>query len=74
MGVGSKIEKIAVFVLVVAFFTLFSNLAIASAQTTIRLGVLASGTLTWELAAMQHQNLLENAGLVKLLKDIGKMS
>lgn len=49
-------------ILLLAFFTLFSNLAIASEQTTIRLGVLASGTLTWELAAMQHQNLLENAG------------
>ncbi|MCQ8104970.1 ABC transporter substrate-binding protein [Methylomonas sp. SURF-2] len=49
-------------ILLFAFFTLFSNLASGAEPTSIRLGVLASGTLAWELAAMRNQNLLENAG------------
>ena len=41
---------------------LFSSLSLAAENSTIRLGVLASGTLAWELAAMKNQGLLENAG------------
>jgi len=40
--------------------TLFSSLCLASDKTVIRIGVLASGTLAWELAAMQNEGLLEN--------------
>lgn len=38
-----------------------SNLATAEGRTSIRLGVLASGTLAWELAAMQNEGLLDGA-------------
>ena len=41
---------------------LFSSLSLAAENSTIRLGVLASGTLAWELAAMKNQGLLESAG------------
>lgn len=40
---------------------LLANQAIASEKTTIRLGVLASGTLAWEVAAMQNEGLLDKA-------------
>ena len=38
---------------------LFSNIAMAAETTVIRLGVLASGTLAWELAAMKNEDLLK---------------
>lgn len=40
---------------------LCSNLVLGAENTTIRLGVLASGTLAWELAAMKNEGLLENS-------------
>lgn len=43
---------------------LFSNLSIAAENSTIRLGVLASGTLGWELTAMKNEGLLDNAGFI----------
>ncbi|MGY6276036.1 ABC transporter substrate-binding protein [Methylomonas sp. MgM2] len=41
-------------------FALFSNMIVAENVTPIRLGVLASGTLAWELAAMKNEGLLKN--------------
>jgi len=41
-------------------FALLFNITVATGATTIRLGVLASGTLAWELAAMKNEGLLEN--------------
>ncbi len=38
-----------------------SNLATADGRKSIRLGVLGSGTLAWELAAMQSEGLLNDA-------------
>lgn len=42
--------------------TFFSNIGMAAAKPAIRLGVLASGTLAWELAVMTNQGVLDNAG------------
>ncbi|MDD2760078.1 MAG: ABC transporter substrate-binding protein [Methylomonas sp.] len=42
-------------------FALFSKFAVALDATHIRLGVLASGTLAWELAAMKNEGLLDDA-------------
>jgi NitT/TauT family transport system substrate-binding protein len=43
-------------------FTLFFSLSsFAAEKTVIRLGVLAFGTLEWELAAVKNEKLLENA-------------
>lgn len=49
-------------ILLVLLFTLFSNLGVGADKPTIRLGVLASGTLAWELAAIKNSNGLDNAG------------
>lgn len=43
------------------FTALCSGMSVASEKTTIRLGVMASGTLAWELAAMKNEGLLENS-------------
>jgi len=48
--------KTLLFVLI----ALCSNLGMASEKTVIHLGVMASGTLAWELAAIQNHHLLEN--------------
>lgn len=40
---------------------LFSTHSFATEKTTIRLGVLAFGTVNWELATLKNQNLLQNA-------------
>lgn len=40
---------------------LFSLSSFAAEKTVIRLGVLASGTLEWELAALKNEKLLETA-------------
>ena len=40
---------------------LFSSLGICTEKTTIRIGVMASGTLAWELATLKNEALLENA-------------
>lgn len=50
--------------------SLLSNIAWAAENTTIRLGVMASGTLAWELAAMKNENLLDNAGFSLQAVDI----
>lgn len=47
-------------ILLLTCLSLFSTLNFASEKTTIRIGVLASGTLAWELAAMRNEGLLEN--------------
>ena len=51
-------------ILLLMGFTLFSNAARAANATPIRLGVLASGTLAWEVAAMKNEGLLEGAEFV----------
>lgn len=38
------------------------NLCMASEKPVIRLGVMAGGTVAWEVAAMQHEGLLHDAG------------
>jgi len=43
------------------FTALCSGMSVASEKTAIRLGVMASGTLAWELAAMKSEGLLENS-------------
>lgn len=43
------------------FSVLFSLSAFAAEKTVIRLGVLAFGTLEWELAALKNEHLLDNA-------------
>lgn len=48
-------------ILLLICFTLFSKLGISAETPTIRLGVMTSGTLAWELAAMKNEGLLENA-------------
>lgn len=40
---------------------LFASLGICADKPKIRIGVMASGTLAWELAAMNHQGLLDKA-------------
>lgn len=40
---------------------LFSKLGISADKPHIRIGVMASGTLAWELAAMNHEGLLDKA-------------
>ena len=49
--------KITLFGLVLCFF----STCFASEKTTIRLGVLAFGTVNWELAALKNEKLLDNA-------------
>lgn len=49
-------------ILLVSVFTLFSNLAVCAEKPTIRLGVLAAGTLAWELAAINNGSELNNQG------------
>ncbi|MCK9607099.1 MAG: ABC transporter substrate-binding protein [Methylomonas sp.] len=49
-------------ILLVLLFTLFSNVCLGIEKPTIRLGVLASGTLAWELAAIKNATGLDNAG------------
>lgn len=41
--------------------TVFSNFCLA-AESLIRIGVMASGTLNWELAVMQNEDLLKDQG------------
>lgn len=48
-------------ILLLLCFSLFSNLVLAAETTRIRLGVMASGTLAWEMAAMKNEGLLEGA-------------
>ncbi len=43
------------------FTALCSSMSVATEKTVIRLGVMASGTLAWELAAMKNEGLLENS-------------
>ena len=43
-------------------FTLFSTIGIGAEKPVIRLGVLTSGTLNWELETMKNQGSLESAG------------
>lgn len=43
---------------------LFSGLSVAAESVKIRLGVLASGTLAWELATIQNEGLLKDAGFM----------
>lgn len=48
-------------ILVVIVIAFCAGIGSAAAEkTNIRLGVMASGTLAWELAAMQNEGLLEN--------------
>lgn len=49
-------------ILLLLFFTLFSKFSSGTEQATIRLGVLASGTLAWELAAIENANGFDHAG------------
>jgi len=51
-------------ILLVIGFALVANVVAAGGVTPIRLGVLASGTLAWELAAMKNEGLLENKAFV----------
>ncbi len=48
--------------LLLLVFALFTNIAFAEDSDTIRLGVLGSGTLAWELAAMKNEGLLDKTG------------
>ncbi|WP_445371694.1 ABC transporter substrate-binding protein [Methylomonas sp. HW2-6] len=41
---------------------LFAAIGDAAEKTAIRVGAMASGTLSWELAAMRNQGLLDQAG------------
>ncbi len=50
--------------LMLTFFMFFSCTTLEAETVKIRLGVLSSGTLSWELAAMQHENLPDSSGLV----------
>ena len=50
--------------LMLAFLMFFSCTNLQAETVKIRLGVLSSGTLSWELAAMQHENLPDSSGLV----------
>ncbi len=50
--------------------SLLVNIASAADNTPIRLGVMASGTLAWELAAMKNEQLLDNAGFTLQTVDI----
>jgi len=43
------------------FFTLFANACLSAETLKIRLGLLSSGTLGWELAAIENEGLLKNA-------------
>ncbi len=43
---------------------LFSGLSVAAEPVKIRLGVLASGTLAWELTTLKNEGLLKDAGFV----------
>jgi NitT/TauT family transport system substrate-binding protein len=43
------------------FSVLFSLSSVATEKTVIRLGVLASGTLEWEINALKHEKWLDNA-------------
>lgn len=45
-------------ILLLIGFSLFSQSALATESTSIRLGVLASGTLAWELAALKNEGLI----------------
>ncbi len=44
------------------FWALFFSAAVAAETVKIRLGLLASGTLSWELEVMKNEGLLENSG------------
>lgn len=50
-------------ILLLIGFSLFSNIALGAETTSIRLGVLASGSLAWELAAMANEDLLKDSGV-----------
>ncbi|WP_347987019.1 ABC transporter substrate-binding protein [Methylomonas sp. AM2-LC] len=49
------------YVLLFLFAALGLNFKVAASPIEIRLGVMASGTLAWELAAMKNAGLLDNA-------------
>lgn len=46
------------------FLTLFSSAGTTAEAVKIRVGLLASGTLSWELATIQNEALLKNADFV----------
>lgn len=48
-------------ILLFIFIALSAGTGAAAEKTTIRLGVMASGTLAWEVAAMKNEGLLENS-------------
>ncbi len=50
-------------ILLLAGCMLLSGLSNADETTRIRLGVMAGGTLSWELAAMRNEGLLDNTGI-----------
>jgi NitT/TauT family transport system substrate-binding protein len=56
-----KIKTYFLALSLILFSALFSLSAVAAEKTVIRLGVLAFGTLEWELAALKNEHLLDNA-------------
>lgn len=54
----------------VSLFFLASTLCFASEKTTIRLGVLAFGTVNWELETLTNQNLLDDTNFQLVIRPV----